>query len=184
LKNFSLFEQALKIAGPQVNLGTLSSISRRDFNERDSFIFRAQAPSLEYASLMIENSLLLKTNRSTRIYAGFEKLSFLQPVVERYLRIADISECVYVFGEGDWQPPRHPNLRCVPLSPDLRLVREWFLIADSPAVPVALVALDEEGFEGQSFDKRVFSAFKSSEPRVVRELAGAVEGLINWSLAA
>ena len=184
MKNFSLFEQALKIAGPQVNLGTLSSISRRDFNERDSFIFRAPAPSLEYASLMIENSLLLKTNRSTRIYAGFEKLSFMQPVAERYLRIADISECVYVFGEADWQPPRHPNLRCVPLSPDFRLVREWFLIADSPAIPVALVALDEEGFEGQKFDQRVFSAFKSSEPRVVRELTGAVEGLINWSLAA
>ena len=38
---------------------------------------------------MIENALLLR-NRSGRVYAGFEKLSYLQPVVDRYLR-ADVS---------------------------------------------------------------------------------------------
>ena len=30
----------------------------------------------------------------------------MEPVVDRYMRISDVSERVYVFGEPDWCPPR------------------------------------------------------------------------------
>ena len=185
MKDFSLFEQALRVAGtPQTDLGAISSISRRDFNGRENFIFRAQTPVLEYACLMIENALLMQTNRAGRIYVGFEKLSCMEPVIDRYLRIADVSECVYVFGEADWKPPRHPNMRFIKLAPDFRMAREWFLIADSPSFSAALVAVDEEGFEAAALDERNFTAFKTSNPKVVGKLSMAVEGWIDWSLAA
>lgn len=184
MKDFSLFQRALKVADTsQANLGTISSISRRDFDQLESFFFRAQAPCLEYACLMIENALLMRTDRSGRIYAGFEKLSCMQPVIERYLRIADISESVYVFGEADWQPPRHPNIRFVKLAPDLRLAREWFLIADSASFHAALVARDEDGFEAGKPDERNFTTFKSSNPNLVTQLALAVEGMIDSSFS-
>ena len=185
MKDFSLFQQALKVSAvPPVDLGTISSVSRREFDRRESFVFRAQSPCLEYASLMIENALLMMTNRNCRIYAGFEKLSCLQPVIDRYLRIADISESVYVFGEDDWQPPRHPNMRVIKLPSDLSLAREWFLIANCSNYHAALVALDEEGFDVEKADDRNFTAFKSSNPGIVAQLAKSAEGMIDWSFAA
>jgi len=181
--DFSLFQHALKILErPRDDLGTISGLSRRDFDERESFIFRATAPCLEYASLMIENALLMRTNRSGRIYAGFEKLSLMRPVIERYLRIADISENVYVFGENDWQPPRHPNLRNVSLPPGSSLTRESFLIADCSTYHAALVAVSEGGVTGEKPDDRTFQAFKSSHPAAVAQLALALEGMIDQSL--
>jgi len=185
VKNFSLFRHALKISEtPRQDLGPISNLCRRDFHERESFVFKTQAPCLEYACLMIENALLMRTKRSGRIYAGFEKLSLMQPVVERYLRIADISQTVYVFGEDDWQPPRHPNMRLIALSHDSSLAREWFVLADCSAYQAALVALDEDGFDnGKSADERNFTAFKSSNANVVSELALAVEGMIDWTIA-
>ncbi|MCU1268263.1 MAG: Sensor Protein [Acidobacteria bacterium] len=184
MKDFSLFQQALEIAdSSRFELGTIAGISRRDFDRKESFVFRTQTPCLEYACLMIENTLLMRTNRSGRIYAGFEKLSCLQPIIDRYLRIADVSESVYLFGEDDWQPPRHPNIRLVKLRPDQPLAREWFVIADSSNYQAALIALDEDGFEVGKPDERNFTVFKSSTPSVVTKLAHAAEAMIDRSFA-
>jgi len=107
----------------------------------------------------------------------------MQPVVDRYLRIADISETVYVFGENDWQPPRHPNIRYITLQPGLSINRESFLIADCSNYHVALVAVDEDGFERILPVHRTFRIFKSSDPVVVSQLAGTLEGMIDWSFS-
>ena len=198
MKEFSVFEQALKfsplqqtkdqIPGARLfgwpDLGQIASVSRSDFEERESFLCRTTTPSVEYACLMIENALVLRTNRGGRVYAGFEKLSFLKPVVDRYLRIADVSESVYIFGEPDWQPPRHPNIRLITLSPDFRLSREWFLIAQSSSLNIAFVAFDELGFETSTPEQIRFRAIKTSDAAVVGGLSTAVEDVIDWSLAA
>jgi DICT domain-containing protein len=185
MKEFSIFGQALAAAGATVeDLGTVTHVSRRDFDERQTFRFRAPVPCLEYFSLLIENALLLRTHRSGRLYAGFEKLSRMKPIVERYLRIADISERVYVFGEPDWKPPRHPNLRVIRLRGDLRLAREWFVVADSPALHAALVGVGEEGFSKQVLEERTFTALKTHDPGLVAQLAAAAESLIDDSLNA
>jgi hypothetical protein len=181
-----MFDQAFKIAqavGIQ-DLGGLPHLCRRDFDERETFMFRAQVPVLEYISLLIENKLLLTTNRTGRVYAGFEKLSRIEPVMERYLRIADVSERVYIFGEPDWKPPRHPHVRIIGLESTNRMARELFVIADSSTLRVALVAVDEDGFDAPFLEARKFRAIKSSNPAVVSELAAYAEGLIDTSLAA
>src|SRR6185369_9267655 len=69
VNNFSIFEQALQISPPELteNLGQLVLISRRDFSDRESFLCRSTTASLEYACLMIENGLLLRTNRNGRV---------------------------------------------------------------------------------------------------------------------
>jgi DICT domain-containing protein len=179
-----MFDQALAFAGATVeDLGTVTHVSRRDFDERATCRFRAQVPALEYLSLLIENAVLLRTHRGGRLYAGFEKLSRMEPVVDRYMRIADVSERVYVFGEPDWKPPRHPNMRVVELEGAPRLAREWFVVADSPALRVALVGFDEEGFTSRPvLEERTFSALKTHDPAVVRRLAAAAERLVDDSL--
>jgi DICT domain-containing protein len=185
VKDFSLFEQALKFSGLDKtdNLGEIASLVRRDFADRESFICHTTTASVEYACLLIENAVLLRTNRAGRVYAGVEKLSSLQPIIDRYMRIADVSEAVYLFGQDDWRPPRHPNVRLVTLNNDFRLAREWFVIAQSPSFNAALVAFDESGPDGPPEQIR-FWALKTSNPLVVRGLSHAVEGVIDWTLAA
>jgi DICT domain-containing protein len=185
MKEFSMFDQALAAAGEKVDdLGLVTHISRRDFDERQTFRFHARVPSLEYISLLIENATLLRTHRGGRIYAGFQKLSRMEGIVDRYMRLADISERVYVFGESDWRPPRHPNMRVVELDGGDRLAREWFIVADSPALRVALVGFDEEGFSVPVLEERTFDAFKTHDPALVRRLAAAAESLIDDALNA
>src|SRR5438105_11931352 len=185
MKEFSMFGHALASAGDKVeDLGVVTHVSRRDFDERATFRFRARVPCLEYFSLLIENAVLLRTHRGGRLYVGFERLSRMEPVVDRYMRIADLSERVYVFGEPDWKPPRHPNLRAIRLDGDARLAREWFVVADSPSLRVALVGFDEEGFDASLLEARTFSALKTHDPALVRLLASAAESLIDDSLVA
>jgi DICT domain-containing protein len=186
MREFSMFDEAVAFSGKTVeDLGSVAYVSRRDFDERATFRFRAQVPALEYLSLLIENAVLLRTHRGGRLYAGFERLSRMEPVVDRYMRIADVSERVYVIGEPDWKPPRHPNMRVIELEGSPRLAREWFVVADSPALRVALVGFDEEGFDARAvLEERTFSALKTHDPSVVRRLASAAESLIDDSFTA
>jgi DICT domain-containing protein len=185
VKNFSIYEQALKLSSIEriENIGEIASLSRRDFVERESFVFHTTTASIEYASLMIENAVLLRTNRAGRVYAGVEKLSALQPIIDRYMRMADVSESVYLFGQDDWRPPRHPNIRLIALKEDFRLVREWFVIVHSKSLNCAIVAFDETGVE-TSPDQMRYWALKTSNPALIGKLANTVEGVIDWCLAA
>lgn len=185
MQNFSIFERALKLSDVHgvENIGEVASLARRDFLERESFICRTTTASVEYGCLMIENAILLRTNRSGRVYAGVEKFSALQPIIDRYMRIADVSESVYLFGQDDWRPPRHPNIRLITLNNDFRLAREWFVITHSKSMSCAMVAFDEAGLDAVPEQIRYW-ALKTSNPRLVFELSDAVEGVIDWSLAA
>lgn len=178
-----MFDQAVAFAGEKVeDLGTVTHVSRRDFDERATFRFRAQVPALEYLSLLIENAVLLRTHRGGRLYAGFERLSRMEPVVDRYMRISDVSERVYVFGEPDWKPPRHPNMRVIEVNRVARLAREWFVVAHSPSLSVALVGFDEEGLNARAVpEERILAALKTHDPEVVRQLAAAAESLVDDS---
>ena len=187
VKNFSFFDLAQKVSNDNRSdaLGEISSISRRDFDERETFTFNSMAPCLEYACLLIENAVLLNTNRGGRIYAGFQKLSYMQPIQDRYLRIADVSESVFIFGEPDWGPPRHPNIRTIPLKPEFQLTQEWFLIADSSSLRVAVIAREQVPTDHPMIapEKRMFSSVKTSDKDTVVKLATAAESVIDWSIA-
>ena len=186
MKDFSIFEYGLKLSpiDQTQDLGQVASISRRDFDERETLVCRTTKASVEYLCLLIENAILLRTNRSGRVYAGFEQLSALQPIIDRYLRIADLSECVYLFGEADWIPPKHPNIRVIELPGALRLSRETFLIVQSSNLNRALVAFDEESEDDSLPEQIRYWALKTSNPNVVKSLATGIEGMIDWSLAA
>jgi DICT domain-containing protein len=179
-----MFECALQAAKNSRldDLGNVSLISRKTFDELPTFRFRAKVPCLEYVSLLIENALLLRTNREGRVYAGFEKLSRMEYVADRFLRIADLSERVYVFGVPDWKPPSHPNLRVVKLKPDMQLAREWLVIAHSQTYTAAFVAVDEDGFDTPVLDERNFRSFKSTDPAIVARISAAAEDLIDQSI--
>ena len=184
MKNFSIFKHASKFAEGlhTEHLPYLATISRKEFVDHETITFRSTTPGIEYALLLIENALLLNTNRAGRVYAGFQKLSAMKPIADRYMRIADVSESLIVFGEPDWKPPRHPNVRVIPLALNFELRREWFLVADSPTLKIALVAQAEDKSSDPSSNKRKFSVIKTSNASAVSELARRVEGVVDWML--
>lgn len=186
MKDFSIFEFALKQSPIESidDLGQVASISRSDFDERETFICRTTLASVEYVNLLVENAILLRTNRAGRVYAGFERLSTLQSIIDRYLRIADLSESVYIFGQPDWVPPKHPNLRVIDLRPTIRLARESFLIVQSSNLNRAIVTFEDEGSNSPVPEQIRYWVLKSSNEAIVQTLAAEVEGVIDCSFAA
>jgi hypothetical protein len=181
VEGFSLFEHVLRIAPESLDLGNLACPSRQAFDDQVNVLFHAQLPCLENASLQIEYALLLRPNRIGRIYAGVERLSHMAPLIDWYLRIADLSDAVYVFGLQDWQPPRHPNLRYIDILPEFNLAHERFLIVDCPNQYAALIARGMKQRAGESSESRRFDAFKSSDPATVSLLSLALEKVIDQS---
>jgi DICT domain-containing protein len=181
VKDFSMYECALGAASGRalVDLGAVAAVSRQTFDEHTTFRCRTQPPCLEYLSLLIETAILLRAHRGGRVYIGFERLSRMEPIVARFLRIADVSERLYVFGEPDWQPPRHPHMKALKVPADAPLAREWFVIADSPTLQVALVAYDNDSLDAPVIDARNFDAIKSHDPHIVAQLAAAAERLVD-----
>lgn len=179
-----MYECALRAAAGRAvtDLGAVAALSRQVFEAHTTLRCRTQPPCLEYVSLLIETAILLRAHRGGRVYVGFERLSCMEPIVARFLRIADLSERLYVFGEPDWQPPRHPHLKALKVAAYAPLAREWFVIADSPTLQVALVACDNDGPDVPAPDARNFDAIKSHDPHIVAQLAAAAERLIDATL--
>ena len=69
------------------------------------------------------------------------------------------------------------------VNKDFRLAHEWFVITHSSSLSSALVAFDEAGADTLPEQVRYW-ALKTSNVNLVSALANAVEGVIDWSLAA
>lgn len=84
--------------------------------------------TMSFISREIENAGILEGAQG-RIFSGFQVMSKFLPQVERYTRLAQVSESIYVFGVRDIDPPTIPNITYVFLEAEDQLAKEWFLIA-------------------------------------------------------
>ena len=75
-------------------------------------------------------------------------------------------------------------MKVIAVKEGLNLTREWFVIADSPTLRVAMIAVDEDGFEAPVLDQRNFNAYKISDSAMVAQLAALAESLIDATLTA
>jgi DICT domain-containing protein len=67
-----------------------------------------------------------------RIFSSFQRMSRFLPQAERYQKLAEKAEHVYIFGEKDVEVPIIPNTTYVFLSKTDALVKEWFVVAYAP----------------------------------------------------
>jgi hypothetical protein len=65
----------------------------------------------------MENTVLAEA-LPARVFAGFQKWSFVVPVVYRYARLARIARGVWVFGLPDIDPPAIAGVNWVSLTGD------------------------------------------------------------------
>ncbi len=87
--------------------------------------------TLLIVSREIENAIITDGARA-RVFAGFQRMSRFLPQVNRYRKLAENAESVYVFGIMDVEPPPIANVHYIPLKESDRLSGEWFVVADAP----------------------------------------------------
>ncbi len=79
-------------------------------------------------SYEIENASLYD-NAKTTVFASFQLMSRFLPQQERYCRLAQKSEHVYILGVLDCELPHIENLTFVPLQLTDQLFNEWFVVS-------------------------------------------------------
>src|SRR5512141_156460 len=87
-------------------------------------------PTMFIASSTLEDSILIDKARA-RVFVGFQRMSRFVSQVERYQRLAQNAESVYVFGIMDAEPSPIFRVQYIPLKETDQLAKEWFLVADS-----------------------------------------------------
>ncbi|OCL26228.1 histidine kinase [Orenia metallireducens] len=143
-----------------------------------SLKFESDIPKLERMCYIMEQVVLKKKVAAT-VYAGFQKISRARAIWDRFLKIADNVDKVYIFGEKDDNLKSHPNIEFIYLPKRHPLIREWFLVIDQPLAKSMMVAYDLDGFGIYKDEKkRNFKGAKSAHPRVVAKAKDILDKFI------
>jgi DICT domain-containing protein len=163
LKKLSLFHECFG----QVE-GTVQKLDNAPLSQLNaqSLKYETKVPQLEYMCLMMENIVLTKKLKGN-VYAGFQKFSRAKNVLDRFQAMTEYSN-VHIFGENDAVMDSTDGINYIELPPNSELMREWFLIIDSPTFKSMMVAYDMEGFAVHEVEEgRKFKGVKTSSPRVI-----------------
>jgi DICT domain-containing protein len=90
-----------------------------------------------------ERLTLERHSQDAQVFAGFERLSRVRPVLSRYRQLAAAARRLVIFATHDEALPLDAELIDVGDRP---LSREWFLVIDAPSYKALLAARDLTGF--------------------------------------
>ncbi|KGX94007.1 histidine kinase [Pontibacillus halophilus JSM 076056 = DSM 19796] len=165
LNNLSLFKECFGDVVGEVQ--ELSNAPLTQMNSR-SLKYETKVPQLEYMCLMMENMVITKKLKGN-VYAGFQKFSRAENVIDRFRAMTEYSN-VYIFGEDDAPTDPTDGINYISLPPQSELMREWFLVIDSPVFKSMMVAYDMEGFGIQEIEEdRKFKGVKTSNPQTIQK---------------
>lgn len=143
MKNVSLYDNLFgEIDAPMEKLESEASNSKMSVA---SIKYETKIPNLEKMCYLME-SVVLQKKREGIIYAGFQKLSRAEAIWDRYLKMAENVDEIYIFGEKDKTLAPHPKIKIIPLTPGHPLIREWFLVMDIKFGKNMMTAFDLDGF--------------------------------------
>ncbi len=115
---------------------TFSVYSLLERNIKQNFSLRHR-DTMQQISYEVENSAAVALGK-TRLFSGFQRFSRFVPQIERYRSMAPSMEGIYVFGMPDVELPPISKVHYIPLSPDDRLAREWFVVSYGPGYSSAI----------------------------------------------
>ncbi|TGB05174.1 DICT sensory domain-containing protein [Halobacillus salinus] len=163
MEKLSLFKECFGVMEGEMQKLDNANLSQL---QSGSIKFESKVPQLEYMCLMMENMVLMKKLKGN-VYAGFQKFSRSQNVIDRFQAMTEYSN-VHIFGEADAAVDQEDGIEYIPIPPDSELVREWFLVIDAPNFKSMMVAYDLDGFGVHEIEEgRNFRGAKSSNPKVV-----------------
>lgn len=139
-------------------------------------LFTNYRASLIRISHEIENGIL-NGAVGTRIFAGFQKLSFFLPHQQRYRQMTALAESIWIFGVPDVAPPEIPGIHYILLNEQDQLTQEWFLVAEGQNYFSALVAKDLTGFKVPN-PQRLFTGIWTFDEIVVAQFQQWLSSLV------
>lgn len=143
MNNFSIYKEIFN--GSNDDYTKMSSEETDKTLSVSKIKFESKVPNLAKMCYLME-SVVLKAKREGTIYAGFQKISRATKIWDRFLKMADNVDKIYIFGEKDTTLQPHPHIQFVYLPPNHKLIREWFLVMDIKFGKNMMLAYDLDGF--------------------------------------
>lgn len=117
---------------------------------------------------------VIERQLNTEVYAGFQQIRYLTPILPRYQKMSTFASHVWVFGQPGASDPALDGLHGVHLQPGDQLIKEWFLVVNTPAYARALVA-HEMSKPGTPHPKRTFRGILTSDQKQVAQFANLLQ---------
>lgn len=173
MKKVSLYEELFgEIDGPVEKLEDGASDSKVSIA---NIKYDTKIPNLEKMCYLME-SVVLQKKREGTIYAGFQKISRAEAIWDRYLKMAENVDKIYIYGEKDKSLTPHPKIEIVPLPKGHPLIREWFLVMDIKFGKNMMTAYDLDGFGTYENEKdRNFRGGKTINKDIVEKAVRILE---------
>lgn len=133
--------------------------------------------TMNIISYEIENATLIDGAR-TRIFSSFQRMSRFIPQVERYKKLAQKAEMVYVFGIPDVQVPQIENVTYIPLTTEDQLAREWFILSYGRDYATMLSTEEQSRFTDKDTE-RVFRGLWTFQPTLTSIIAEWLTRVVN-----
>lgn len=132
-------------------------------------IFTERRKLLAHWSKSIEESVI-QQELETRVFASFQQMRYIKPVLPRYHQMYKTTKHIYVFGVPAPEDPPLNQFECVHLQDDDNLTKEWFLVVSHPRYHRALVAQEITPL-GTPHRQRLFRGVLTSDADQVKRLA-------------
>lgn len=139
-------------------------------------IFTERRKLLAYWSRNIEEAVLQQELHSP-LYASFQQMRYIKPVLPRYHKIRTLTPKIYVFGVPGNADPVLTEFNCVRLNRDDSLTKEWFLVVNHPRYARALVAQEVTPL-GTPHAERLFRGVLTSDKDQVQRLEQALAAAV------
>lgn len=108
------------------------------------------------------------------IYAGFQRLTYLTPILHRYKKMSRTASAIWVLGQPGDRDLQTDGLNVLRLQEDDPLCGEWFLIVNHPAYGRALVAR-ELTQPGLPHADRRFHGMITRDPTLIAQFAALLK---------
>lgn len=139
-------------------------------------------PSLLHWCHMCESVVVRQNLRSARVFAGFERFSRTRFVRDRYSEIGRICQSLTVVGLPD-EPLAFPTTATIEVASG-PLLREWFLLIESPNYCGLLAARDLDGLDTAISPRdRRFEGVITHHPKTIRALADELDCAVEEATA-
>ncbi len=154
---------------------SLFKLIHQQFNHNAPAI-RCTKATLVHLSHTLED-LVLSQNIPALFFMGPQEHSQWRQEQERYQKLAQVAQQVWVFSSAHVTPPNEANFTQITLSPDDPLRQEWFLVILSKPLALVLCAEDSQ-ITAVNDATRQFDMIWSFEPALVQQGLDLLEKII------
>ncbi|WP_167736592.1 DICT sensory domain-containing protein [Nocardioides sp. 1609] len=137
---------------------------------------RLRKSTLLGVSWAIEDEFCSHSQRA-HVFGAFQKARHYRSAQTRWSDLARTNTSTYVFADFPDGDPGGSSIVSVPLASDHPMIREWAVVCDGAALPVALTAWELPGQSGVRDADRVFESVWTVDPTAVREASRVCAGV-------